>query len=195
MKLTDSQLGKTSDNFYRLGDALLNTRARLARRQMLNNPNTIGYDYLKNSGFSLKHELKSSENITGDKLNTALLNSIIDEYTNKNKYEMPDDNTLVIHWRLYPNRPVSVTAMAEKINLFSYDKVVIVSAIRDVCTNGRENEIFDFMKGYNATIKSSQSADEDFVYCVKAKKFIGTIGNFSKLAYIMNTADKQMCNE
>lgn len=169
---------------YRIGDALLLTAATHAREYMMNQPNTIGFDYLE----AAKNEL-------GENLNKQILNKIIDEHILKRNFNLPSEDELVIHWRLYPKSPVSYDIMDSKVKLFNYKKITVVAAIKDSSTRGRVNEIYDFVKKHNAVLKSSITPDEDFCYCVKAHNFISTIGNFSKLIYIMNTGHKEMYNK
>ena len=172
------------NRMYRIGDALLLKGANLARRDMMNNPNTIGFDYLK-----------ASKDRIGENLNKEILNMIINDHILTKGFNLPVEDELIIHWRLYPKSPVCHNIMDSKIKLFDYKKITVVAAIKDGSTRGRVNEIYDFVKKHNASLKSSISPDEDFCYCVKAHNFISTIGNFSKLIYIMNTGHKEMYNE
>ena len=189
MKLQNSQSGRNKENLYRIGDALLLTNkvGSGARKQILHsiNDNTIGKDYV----------LNSKEDEFGDKLNINLLNSIIDEHIKRYNYPIPNKNSVIIHWRLYPKNPVEHSIIDEKLLKFKYDNIIIVSAMKDSSTRGRENEIFDFINKHNAELKSSHTPDMDFCYCVKANNFISTIGNFSKLIYVLNSGNKQMYKE
>lgn len=172
------------DRTYRIGDALLLTGANRARRDMMNHPNTIGFDYLE-----------SAKDAIGEKLNKEVLNKIIDDHILKRHFNLPSENELVIHWRLYPRSPVSYDIMNSKVKLFNCKKITVVAVVKDGSTKGRENEIHNFVKKHNAVLKSSMTPDEDFCYCVKAHNFISTIGNFSRLVHIINTGHKEMYNK
>ena len=71
LKFTINRPGR----MYRIGDALLLTGANRARRDMMNNPNTIGFDYLE-----------TAKDKIGENLNKQILNKIIDEHILKRNF-------------------------------------------------------------------------------------------------------------
>lgn len=183
---------------YRLGDAiLLQNGAALSEKGVTNEQykNTIGYDYCK---------------ATSACADIELVNKLIDTHIEKNNYVLAEDE-LVIHLRIGenkfgphgnrkdPSKSKTIDSEDEVNKLVdlvddTFKDVVIVTAMHQVKDPSNDMyKSFEMLynklqkKGFNVSVKSSASVDEDFCYISKAKNFIPTHGNFSVLAGLCNT--------
>lgn len=190
---------------YRLGDAYFckNSAWQVLRE---NFENTIGGDYVHRMG---EERRKGPPDLN-------LIKKIVDEHITKHNYKLPEDNELVIHYRLgdrtyvkekrtkydtlEPNIYVAIDRINKLYNQINANKITIVTAWHiNLNTNKYKltdkqledtsflEKLIERLKDKNVDILSQEIPDADFCYLVKAKGLVTTCGYFSELANLCNT--------
>ena len=190
---------------YRLGDAYFckNSAWKVLRE---NFQNTIGGDYVWRMG---EVRRKGPPNLN-------LIKKIVDEHITKHNYKLPEDNELVIHYRLgdrtyvkhkrtkydtlEPNIDVAIDRINKLYNQINANKITIVTAWHinlnrkkhtltdeQLEDTGFLERLIERLKEKNVDILSQEKPDADFCYLVKAKGLVTTCGYFSKLANLCNS--------
>jgi hypothetical protein len=182
---------------YRLGDAILLELTRAI--EGVTHPQwrgTLGHTYFYHRGKSQ---------------NYALLRKLIEE-KKKTGFETPMDDELVVHFRIGDWKRVEPTevnginqlteAMCSKHGL---KKLRLVCALHNHALTEKENP-WGALPAYvkycteelklEVDVKSSNTADEDFVFLTSAKYLICSKGNFSRLAYYTSeTQHKELMSD
>jgi hypothetical protein len=199
----------TDDNWrakYRLGDAYFckNTAWNHLDRDRFED--TIGGDYVRQMGEQGK---KSAPNL-------SLIKKIVNEHIIKYNYKLPEDNELVIHYRLgdrtyvkqkrtkydtiEPDMNTTINKINRLYNQINANKITIVTAWhinlnreKHILTDEQLEDtsflekLIERLKDKNVDILSQEKPDADFCYLVKAKGLVTTCGYFSKLANLCNS--------
>jgi hypothetical protein len=169
---------------YRLGDAVL-VEYPGAKKCVTHHKwrGTIGYDYFrrggKNQDMTLLKELVTARVTAGN--------------------EIPSTEELVVHFRIGDWKRVDSNGSSvmkqfteQMVTNHGLKSIRIVTALHNHALTEGENPwgaLPEYVKycvetlKANVSIKSSASADEDFVFLVSAKFLICSKGNFSRLAY------------
>lgn len=183
---------------YRMGDAIIiqnNAKPTILKKYK----GTIAYQYLIN-----KCPKSGTKNVNVDRLN-----KIVDEHIKEKKYQIPNDDDLVLHLRLGDRKLVhSVDELNELItyieDIVAFKKLIIVTAFHMVSASkdddskyGILNELLSYCESnnINVNIRSSNNPDEDFCFLVKAKSLICTKGGYSILAYLCNSNKKYILQD
>lgn len=171
---------------YRLGDAILRPIHNNSAAEDALDPkykDTIAQDYLLT-------RIKG----TGSKID--ILKAIIEDHIKRKEYPVPDPGELVIHFRIGDFKRVDKISiiywLLRMVKKSKAKKVTIVTAMHAVASHANDPASYGLLPSFideldknriSYSIKSGE-IDEDFCYMVKAKKFIATNGNFSRLAYL-----------
>lgn len=182
---------------YRLGDAILVEYP--GAKESIIHPRwrgTIGYSYF--------HRRGRSQNYT-------LLRELIEE-KKRSGFETPNDDELVVHfrigdWKRVESKDLSgINQLTEAMrSRHGLKKVRIVCAFHNHELRVNENP-WGALPAYvkycaeelklEVDVKSSKTADEDFVFLTSAKYLICSKGNFSRLAYYTSeTQHKELLSD
>jgi len=190
---------------YRLGDAYFckNSAWKVLRD---NFQNTIGGDYVWQMG---EVRRKGAPNL-------SLIKKIVDEHIIKHNYKLPEDDELVIHYRLgdrtyvrhkrtkydtiEPDINIAFNKINKLYNQINANKITIVTAWHINLSRKKHTltdeqledtsfleRLIERLKEKNVDILSQEKPDADFCYLVKAKGLVTTCGYFSKLANLCNS--------
>ena len=148
--------------------------------------------------------------------NVSLIKKLVDEHITKHNYKLPEDNELVIHYRLgdrtyvkhkrtkydtlEPNIDVAIDRINKLYNQINANKITIVTAWhinlntdkykltdKQLKDTNFLEKLIERLKDKNVDILSQEIPDADFCYLVKAKALVTTCGYFSQLANLCNT--------
>jgi len=189
---------KPNEKFpYRLGDAVL-VEYPGARESVLHPRwrGTIGYTYFRHGGRNK---------------NFALIKEIVKQ-KKQSGFEVAKDDEAVVHFRVGDWKRVEMPMLNQMKEMTQrmcstngLQKLRIVTAFHNDALTSKENP-WGALPAYveycmnelklNVDLKSSDTADEDFVFLTSAKYLICSRGNFSRLAYYTaETTHKELLSD